>query len=527
MDKDISSATLDLVLETETGCSPSQAQRAVNKYLQAISRQLRKYSGLTDRDGFYYVSQHELQNQIGRLIVKGQKFWVYSLLQASPARVLEVVVAGNNFTQKLTKVKLMYRIDGLLDAHTAQEVALQSYLPYQAEVDNNEYDAVDIDQTSLTAYLTAALDNLRQAYQSPSRKHPRYIETLERNAIAAHEILSIAQITNGQLYQIRRPSAFGRLYYRGPNLQSVSKIVRHAALGDCYEYDIESSVFAWKVSWFREITREGTGQVICVPCTQDYLDHKAAHRCRLAEVVYGNSAEPAVKKIKAVLTAVGFGAPLRQRGHYDANNEYQQPALQTILGNQDRWNLLNGDAWFREFMEEQQTMNTVIYEFCKLAGQDAIWRTIPALTDSAGRLQQRSVISYLYQHSERELMSAVISAVQQQPDQEILLQVHDCIYTRRRIDLLEIRQLIRLHGEYYHISEQHHSAYHWSDHGEIQDHQDLIAAQEQYFREQARAQGQEFSLDRPKITARAQKDSGPESELGNHRCYGPRSQETE
>lgn len=57
---------------------------------------------------------------------------------------------------------------------------------------------------------------------------------------------------NGYYLQRKKPSDFGRLYYGGVSVQNINKELRRAVLGDCWEYDIRSSVVAWKMGWAKQ-----------------------------------------------------------------------------------------------------------------------------------------------------------------------------------------------------------------------------------------------------------------------------------
>ena len=64
---------------------------------------------------------------------------------------------------------------------------------------------------------------------------------------SARTILAIASVMSGNYLQRKKPSAFGRLYYEGVSVQNINKELRRAVLGNCWEYDIRSSVVAWKM----------------------------------------------------------------------------------------------------------------------------------------------------------------------------------------------------------------------------------------------------------------------------------------
>jgi hypothetical protein len=65
----------------------------------------------------------------------------------------------------------------------------------------------------------------------------------------AKTILGAASVFKGIYLQRRKPSDFGRIYYEGTSIQNVNKELRRAVLGNCWEYDIRSSVVSWKMGY--------------------------------------------------------------------------------------------------------------------------------------------------------------------------------------------------------------------------------------------------------------------------------------
>ena len=119
-------------------------------------------------------------------------------------------------------------------------------------------------------------------------------------------------------------------------------------------------------------------------------------------------------------------------------------------------------------------MNAVFVMYGKeVLGLEAEWKQIPGLVDRAGRLKTNSVVAYLYQTWERELMSGLIEKVE---ESQILLTVHDCIYTRYPIKLVEAREYLKAQGEFFDIThEEHHP---WAFDHDIIEHKKRIAEEE-------------------------------------------------
>ena len=73
-------------------------------------------------------------------------------------------------------------------------------------------------------------------------------------------------------------SLFGRMYYEGTSVQNINKELRRAVLGNCFEYDIRSSVVAWKMGWAKQyIDAYGQGKDLrkVFSATLNFLEDKA------------------------------------------------------------------------------------------------------------------------------------------------------------------------------------------------------------------------------------------------------------
>ena len=94
----------------------------------------------------------------------------------------------------------------------------------------------------------------------------------------ARIILAIASVMNGYYLQRKKPSDFGRLYYEGVSVQNINKELRRAVLGDCWEYDIRSSVVAWKMGWAKQYIdsrEQGEDLRKVFSATLNFLEDKA------------------------------------------------------------------------------------------------------------------------------------------------------------------------------------------------------------------------------------------------------------
>lgn len=460
----IKTETLSLRLQDQTGCSPKRADALVKRYCRLVAQQvLLHLSKSTGNDQCVHVSVDDIKKNLGDIIVRGQRYYALNELQKFKERLFTPILIGNNIIKELTMAQLNYDLEEILiAAGDSKELVEMLYKPFE----HDDIDSIPIDLFSLNSFIKG-----NQDIDRADPKNANKIQKINNYLYHALRIKLIAEAFGGVMPHVVNESKFGRKYYKGPSLQTVPKRVRHAALGACFEYDIESSVFAWKYSWFKNICRE-QNEPVPMPATLEYLDHKRAIRRQVANAVFGTDKTWAVDIIKQAITAIGFGAPARVAG-YKRDGYYEPTALNEIITSQTRLQTFLNFPWVREFVQEQKSINTIIVEYSKISGLEPTFRTIPELLDRAGRLKPNSIVSYLYQHSEREILEYLIAACE---PSEILLTVHDCIYTRRPIDLLEVRVGLKQFGDYYDISSETHQRWAYDDN--LQQHLQRMAQEE-------------------------------------------------
>jgi hypothetical protein len=176
--------------------------------------------------------------------------------------------------------------------------------------------------------------------------------------------------------------------------------------------------------------------------------------------VFDTEADWAVNVVKEFITAIGFGAPMRSDG-FVADGRYQKPALAQIITAKTRLNRALADPWVQEFVQEQKDMNEAIVALARVHMKQEL-DAVPELWEkgSVRKLKPNSVVSYLYQHAERKILDW---AEQLCADSEVLLTVHDCIYTRQAVDLAEFRAGVQAFGEFFRLGHETHRAYTWQD----------------------------------------------------------------
>lgn len=365
------------------------------------------------------VSWRDLRFACGRYGPKNnQQYWFDWFQNNYP--LLIKIKTGYNFGKKgtLTMVKTTREIDRIL---ASQDPAETFKAFYQDEIDS-PMDWVDVDLASLNGYI--------RHNENITDRNP----TLDDNLKQARVIFDIATYCNGQLPQVISQSEFGRKYYRGPNLQNCPKIVRHAALGDCHQYDIEASVFTWKFDTAKDLMPE-----IKLPATLDYLDYKQKHRERLAELVFGNREDWTVNTIKRCITAIGFGARSTNAVWVGEDGKWTTTALRDIIHSKEYLDKFLKDPLIAEFILEQEAMNHLIFDSVK---HNAKIKTNKNCQTEGGKLSRNRTISYLYQQTESSIINQLMKVAK---PAKVLLLCHDGFYTKDRADLAEMRYVLRTH----------------------------------------------------------------------------------
>lgn len=464
---------LALRFEAHTGCSPEKAKKYTQRYVLACARNITQNYLLSDDPQYYAVGQENLRRSIGTIEVNGKREYIFNVFENFRERIYTPIILGSNLTEKVTMAQLNYNYEDILAATgKPAEVVLELYKPYTQQIAQDLYDEVQIDMRSLGAYIKANRAHEQRSLSPTDKKYNKeLVDELDRNLKSAQLIYKSAEYTDGILIQVISESKFGRKYYAGPNLQTAPKIVRHAALGTCYEYDLESNVFAWKYTSFKKIAQQYEPSAGC-PATLEYLDHKNSIRRRLARDLFDTEADWALKAIKKAITAIGFGAPARTTGYRNPRGHYQPTALNTHITSVAKLQKFLDDSWVKEFIDEQKQINDIIFEVTKPYNETE-WRSIPGLVDAAGRLRKNSVISYLYQKHERHLMESICEIID--PSQPVLL-VHDCIYTKKPVPLRELREQLMMYSEYYKIDRKEHQAYTFDEYAI--EHRNFIREQE-------------------------------------------------
>jgi hypothetical protein len=415
----------------------NSAKRALAKYvktLETLVQQALLYgqNPAQRKLGTYSISLQRLANLGGQIGPKRKR--VHAWFRENGFELVQTVTQGSNLTGRLSDVKFTNLV-GMSYEFAAEEEGgnltqkEQITTKVDEAMDRNpeQYDALEVDQRSLRSYIQWLTEqaNLMSDCERLNALHQ------------ARSILAAASSQGGVYYQRKKPSVFGRMYYEGISIQNVNKELRRAILGDCWEYDICSSVIAWKMG-FAKCCLEASGDMRTVrevlPTTTGYLEDKADFMRTIRHFIFlegtNVSKELQTKLLKQAVTAISFGARATTTGWYDMAGSWTNPALVEIIKNPDERNRFLGDATIRRFIQEQNILDNYIFQQFKKDAGDFL--TSPFLLTPSGRLSKSKVLAFYYQQSETNVMNVLREAAAKY-GYKPLANVHDAVFFRKQL----------------------------------------------------------------------------------------------
>lgn len=436
----------------------NSAIRALNKYLAAIEGLIFNaiQRGITPEQRklkLFAIPLHELANRGGR--IGKSKIRLHKWLKENKLEIVQKVENGDKFRGEYSLVKLSKlaaisgqltvsskdideiksdrELDRYLTGDASDNLAVFKHLypeldPAQpVEVMIDKFDIAPIDIESLKAFIVWLSD----------RSNVTASDKLALSLIHAKTILAVGSVTGGIYPQRRKQSLFGRTYYEGVSVQNVHKELRRAMLGDCWEYDMRSSVVSWKMGFARRLLKDA-GLTPDVrrqfPATSLYLEDKADFMSTVRYFTFeGNvslTPEFQLGLIKQALTAISFGAKILAKGWTDTTGNWHNPALVEILQNSLERDRFLSDPTVKAFTAEQKALDQFLFELVKLEAPQLLG--LEMLKTQSGRVSKSKTISYLYQHAETQVMDFVLDYACQHGHKPIA-RVHDAIFFRNRL----------------------------------------------------------------------------------------------
>lgn len=437
---------------------PKAAAKALTKYVSVLEHLvlLSLQRGLTAEQRklkLFSISLHQLANAGGR--IGPNKLRLHKWLKDNGLELVESVVTGNKFKGEYSLVKLS-RLVTISEqvAPTASALStistdadLQRFLSGSKSDNRNlfkrlfpelelsfktedfieTFDFVPVDIESLKAFIVWLVD------------HANLFEVAKRSQLLIHAktILAIANVTGGLYPQRRKLSPFGRTYYEGVSVQNVHKELRRAMLGNCWEYDIRSSVVAWKMGFARRLLSfERSAQDVrkSFPATTLYLEDKQDFMGTVRYFTFDSNTtlttDFQLGLIKQALTAISFGAKVGGKGWSDGSGTWRNPALVEILQNSSERARFLSDPSVSAFIAEQKRLDDFLVATVKREAPQLL--ELPELRSLSGRINKAKVVSYLYQHAETAAMDCAL-AVSARYGHEPIARVHDAIFFRNRL----------------------------------------------------------------------------------------------
>lgn len=456
----------------------NSASRQLDKYLKLLAKQL-ETSIMHGRNAWmqsknlYTVSVYK-QRQRGGQIGKN-KLRLQNWLEQNNLELFKVSVLGSNMSKQLSVVQLTDLVT-LIQTHThfptiqdLETDELRKLLEHQAltnkelfdklypnaeslsaeELDET-YDYVDIDMKSLRNYI-AWLKNDAKLLEEKKK---------EQFLLQADTILRVAQHTDGFYIQKKKASLFGRNYYSGISVQNVNKELRRAMLGHCWEYDIRSAVFAWKMGFARNLyaTLETTDSFKkTFQETLLYLENKKEFMADVRHYTFNDesnlSRELQDKVIKQAVTAISFGARRGTHGWTTNGTDWNNPSLVEIFKNKEERERFLNSIIIKKFLTEQNLLDKYIYSLCKESQCDFL--KLEEVRTRCGSLSRAKVIAYLYQHFETLVMDVAAKEIEKR-GRKVLARIHDAIIIDKKLGLdnkLEVEEAMKAAtgSEYWHL----------------------------------------------------------------------------
>ena len=230
----------------------------------------------------------------------------------------------------------------------------------------------------------------------------------------------------------------GRRYYTGSSaLQSCSKDARGAALGPCYEVDLSSSVYS-----YYKLLASTFG--IDTNILTELLSNKAGFRKELADCLTDTQArdEFKLKLVKAVTQAIGFGS--------DPDSGYS--SVSKVIYNAEDYERLTTHPKFIALRKIYKDILVCVKDNPEYV---ALQKDYKKNTNNG---KWTSFMAYLYQSYETIVMQDVIAQLHAS-DRNVLLWVHDGVYTKHKPTLMDIQYVVNGNNNYATVDLEVHEKY--------------------------------------------------------------------
>lgn len=435
-------------------------ERYVDKYINAVMQEItHQYPKMTAEDieaGEMNFAADKVTNAAGRAKINGISRYIVSLMHEDPKTSLVIDrYVGNSISKRISRVCININFKKeIMDR--IQEVPVELDVAYLDTILEKANVRVPVDPNSLRSYIEHTTLSL------PKCPAGEYRKKLEFNLKCAERLLAQVEQDAVGYYvcEYWEEISSGRIHGHGLSLQCISKEIRHAALGYCYQYDFKAASYALMTSMAMELDPS-----IKVAALKNYIVNRSTIRKRIATDV-GISEE----WMKGVFTSLGFGAELKDNPFSTIRRKLGSEKYQKLLSNS-------------EFMQIADQLRVVSNTICNHVGKgDFEWlgSEYTEINPKDGKKRTKNqLLAWIYQRMESDAMNLMLGLI---PDgYRVLLTVHDGVYLDKplpsgvvvdiKIKLRQRYSLLDFAGS--HISPIHAPAY-VSDTAKAYEHEQLL-----------------------------------------------------
>lgn len=387
------------------GAKPFQIERSAIKYVQsAVILVADSIVRREIQDDQLALSLHKLDHATGRVKIDSKLQYIAPLLARHPStRLLNVDFRGNE--GKLSRVSLnpLYARAFVSLLTRVAEVTVPGESA-QPSSDSDHEVAVDLEAAKSFIRKTRATLDAQADMQSD------YARSLLRNVLVAQKLLERVRDAGHcpYLQETWSQADSGRMYGKELSLQRVPARVREALLGRCHKYDFMASSYALLAGLATSYQPAlQTGDI------EHYVKHRASIRNQVAKDVGVTS-----EKIKAIFTALGFGADLADNQHKAIRRMLQPEQFARLLAN-------NHFSKLRDRMNEVRDIIIKHFDptqpFLGMTYSDQV-------PDGTGRKRSKNqMLAWIYQRMESEALYSFVM-LSREFEQDPILTAHDCLY---------------------------------------------------------------------------------------------------
>ena len=311
---------------------------------------------------------------------------------------------GSNLKNHISKGKILDQklLDLLIDTQDTNELIKMYYGSYEL----TDMTMIPIDMKSTKGYIASTEYQLDNTNTNNNHRNKMLANLRQAKYIKLIAEYYYPKYGSYVLPHIPSKSAYGRTYYKGINLQNVSKEVRAAVLGTHYQYDMYAAIFAIKLYLADEILKEqGKSVWGQYSYTTEYLEQKDQIRNRLGKLIHaypdGN------KLVKEAITAIGFGARLSGGAWLDGL-VWQSSSIKDIIKNRDDFKRFAEDSWLRHFHKEQKDLtNLIVNDYLQNESFVNKIKDLPDIKSVNGNWSKQKIMSYIFQHTETSIINFI------------------------------------------------------------------------------------------------------------------------